>query len=212
MAVKTGAPRSAAASTRSASGQASAAARAASRPNAKTPPATAAAASRPRQPLRGPPGQAQGDQRQGQRHHALGDPLRQAAGEHLPLLAVGEDDLPGAVGEHRRHRRGDAAAGEGRRPPPAPLAEQLGGGERQVRALARGEEPAEEGEPERELLEVGSAAGDVEAAERPPDGVDQRQGHRGEQRRGQDRLLGAMQEAGGRGGAHRPGGALWAAR
>ncbi len=50
-------------------------------------------------------------------------------------------------------------------------------------ALAYREQPAEEGEPEGELLQVSRIAGDVEAAERAADRIDERQRDRGEEGR-----------------------------
>src|SRR5204862_6340904 len=63
---------------------------------------------------------------------------------------------------------------ESRDPPRAVASEQLRGGEGEVRAMARGHQSAHEREPERDLLQVGGGAGDVEA-QRPSHGVRERE-------------------------------------
>ena len=90
----------------------------------------------------------------------------------------------------RRHRVGEHA----RQPPRQALAEELRGGQGQVLALARGGQAADERQPERELLDVGGRAGDVETAERPADGVDERQQGRQSERGHQRHLLDASRD------------------
>ncbi|OQC40581.1 MAG: hypothetical protein BWX64_01435 [Acidobacteria bacterium ADurb.Bin051] len=144
-----------------------------------------------------PPGEAERDQAETDRHHELAPPGGNADAEPVPALPVGEDDLEGAVGDHRGDRRRDRG-GEARGEPAgaAAGAEELGGRERQVAAVAGRDEAADEGEPERELLEVDRRAGDVEAAEGTARRLDDRQGDGEQEGRDEQPVLGAMPPGG----------------
>ena len=80
-----------------------------------------------------------------------------------------ETELRG-VGQDRDRRGRDGPGQHATGPADPPLAEELGGGERQVAVLAGRHEPAQEREPEDDLLEVVGAGGHVET-EGPAQGV-----------------------------------------
>ncbi len=82
--------------------------------------------------------------------------------------------------------------------PGALAAEELGGGEGEVLALARREEAADEGGPERDELEDRPGARDVEPAERAPEGVEKGEDRRDGDRRDEEPLLAPPEEDAGR--------------
>src|SRR6185295_8989046 len=83
-------------------------------------------------------------------------------------------ELDARIREHGQHRRGHAGGEQARDPTRAVGAEELRGREGEVGAMARGHEPAHEREPERDLLQVGGGARDVEA-QRAADRLRQRE-------------------------------------
>ena len=141
---------------------------------------------------RGLPGEAQGHQAEGQRHHALAQPDGHAAGQDPRVLPVGRDQANRRVREHshcgRRHGGGQHAA-EASHPA---LPEELGGREGQVLLLAGGQQAAQEGEPEHDLLQPVGAARNVVAAQGPPDRVGERQERRRQQGHDDETLLEAV--------------------
>jgi hypothetical protein len=144
MATNTGAPTSAASTITETNGSASPGAAPGTSPSANAAPTATNASARPGQRSEGPPRHAHGEEPQRHRHHALAHPDRDADREQLPLLAVGLDHAVGRVRQHRAHGRGHGGGEHARGVADLRLADRLGGGQRQVIPLARGEQPAEE--------------------------------------------------------------------
>ncbi len=189
MATKTGAPRRTAATTTATSSQTAAPCGRGARPRANAAPIAAAATALPRQ---------RGDADQAKRTAIsasatgitqLRHPHRHAERKQRALQPVRQHHVEGAVRQHRGHRRRHRGDEHGDDPPrPAPLAEQRRRRERQVAVLAHRDQPADERQPERQLLHDRRVARDVEAAERPAHGVHER-GHDGEQEGGDEQPL-----------------------
>ena len=106
----------------------------------------------------------------------------------VPVSRSRDDELDGAAGEDRRHA-GRHRRGEHRGGPARPPGHGRAGREREKLALARGDRRAEEADPQGEVLNERTGAGDADAEQPAHDDFEQRQrDHRGE-RQGGDPVL-----------------------
>ena len=136
----------------------------------------------------GAPGKTQRNQREPHRQRELSHPRRNVRGDDRARLALGDDELDGAAGEDRRHAGRDRR-GEHCGAPAAPAGHGRAGRERQKFALARGDRGAKEADPECEVLNERTGAGDADAEQPAHGDFEQRQrDHRGE-RQGGDPVL-----------------------
>jgi len=159
------------------------------KPDQREPDHNPGAADRPSPPrwVRAP-GKPQRDEGEPHGQGQLSDPRRNVGGDDRARLAFGDDELDGAAGQDRRHAGRDCR-GEHRGRPARPPGHGRAGREREKFALARGDRRAEEADPQGEMLDEGTGAGDAHAEQPAHDDFEQRQrDHRGE-RQGGDPVL-----------------------